>query len=482
MYNFTEDKFTELKFSKKKGVKRMFVGREKELNTIASFLEKPGSLLVYGLRRVGKTTLIKKALDEAKANYVYFECQKATEQINVSLFLDILKEQLDFVDANFTSFSSVFKELNKRYKSYVFVIDEYSYLKQYYLESKAPETKQLADKIDSEFQDIIDNHLDNNNLILSGSIINIMESLVEHKSALYGRFNDVIVLKEFSYLDSKKMLNGLTNSDVIAFYSVFGGSPYVLEKINTNKSLKENICELLLNESGRLRTHLRNNVINELENDPDLHDILNVIKNGSKKYSEIEAQSKIQTSGLLDKRLKKLIDLNIIEAKYPIDNENDKRKKYYQIKDNLLKFYYAYVFRQDNRIDLLGEDRYYDLYIEPSIKTFISLRFENIVKNYFSIAIRQGLYPDIIDIGSYFSSNSEFDCIIKKIDGTYAIYEVKYYTKKVSKDIILKEIEQIKEIKGLNITEVGFVSSSGFKEKVDGIKYLDINDIFFEQK
>lgn len=458
----------------------MFVGRENELKIISSAIQKPGSLLVYGLRRIGKTTLIKKALDDNNSKYIYFECQKANEQINVNLFIDILKERLDFIDAEFSSFLQVFKELNKRYKGYIFVIDEYSYLKQYYLESKAPETRQMADKIDSEFQNIIDNYLSNINLIMSGSIIHIMETLVEYKSALYGRFNDIIVLKEFSYLDAKKMLMNLSNQEIIAYYSIFGGSPFVLERLDTKKSLKENICELLLKENGALRTHLRNNVINELESDPDLHDILNVIKNGSKKYSEIEDQCNIKTAGLLDKRLKKLIELDIIEAKYPIDKENDKRKKYYLIKDNLLKFYYAYVFRQDNRINLLGEERYYDIYIEPSIKTFISLRFENIVKSYFSLAIKKGLYPNIVDIGSYFTSNNEYDCVIKKKDGTYSIYEVKYYTKKLDSSIIYKEIEQIKEIKGLNITEIGFVSSSGFNSSIEGIKYLDIDDIFFE--
>ncbi len=96
----------------------MFVGREHELNTIKNFLQNPGSLLIYGLRRIGKTTLIKKALNDYNHNYVYFECQKASEQTNVNLFIDILKEQLNFVDAKFDTFLQVFKELDKHYKGY----------------------------------------------------------------------------------------------------------------------------------------------------------------------------------------------------------------------------------------------------------------------------------------------------------------------------------------------------------------------------
>ena len=63
----------------------MFVGRENELKIISSAIQKPGSLLVYGLRRIGKTTLIKKALDDNNSKYIYFECQKANEQINVNI-------------------------------------------------------------------------------------------------------------------------------------------------------------------------------------------------------------------------------------------------------------------------------------------------------------------------------------------------------------------------------------------------------------
>ena len=459
----------------------MFVAREKELSIINRFLSNKGALLVYGLRRVGKTTLITKAVQDSKKSFVYFECQKADEKKNVSLLVDLLKEQVGFVEAEFDSFLPVIKEFNKRYPNYVLVIDEYSLIKQYYFQSKKMGYGEKADELDSEFQIIIDQHTTNINLVISGSSIHIMKQLTEHKNPLYGRFSEMISLSQFNYLDSKKMLPSLANNDSIAFYSVFGGSPFVLEAINDKKTLKENVCELILEENGRLRTHLKNNVINELENDSDLHDVLDVIKNGSKKYNEIENQAHIQTAGLLDKRLNKLLELEIIEAKFPIGKEGDKKKKYYQIKDNLLKFYYAYVFRQDNRIALLGPAKYYELYIEPSIKLFISKRFENIVRDYFSIAISKGLYDEIIDIGTFFTADSEFDCVYEKKNHKYSIYEVKYFSNPMSLNEQMKEIEQVKNIKGLDIDEIGFVCSAGFRKKVDSVQYLELKDIYFEK-
>lgn len=457
----------------------MFIGREKEMGIIKKFFDSKGAMLVYGLRRVGKTTLIQKAIENSDKPYIYYECQKTDEKKNVDLFVELLKEQINFVDAEFNSFSQVFKELNKSYPNYIVVIDEYSLMKQYYFGSKKPGNNEKAEELDSEFQTIIDQHLTTLNLILSGSSIHIMKSLSEHKSPLYGRFLYEIPLSQFNYLDAGRMLSPLEYKDVVAFYSVFGGSPYVLERINLKKSLKENVVELILEENGQLRMHLRNNVINELEIDSDLHDILNVIKNGSKKYNEIEEQAHITTSGLLDKRLSKLLDLDIIESKYPIGKELDKRKKYYQIKDNLLKFYYAYIFREDNRIRLLTPSRFYDLYIEPSLTQFISLRFENIVKDYFTVAISKGMYSEISDIGTYFGPNYEFDCVIKKKNNKYSIYEVKYYSKPLKLSVQRNEIKQISEIQGLEVDKIGFVCSSGFEEQIDGIDYLTLQNLFF---
>lgn len=71
----------------------MFIGRQRELKVLEGFLNDKGALLVYGLRRIGKTTLIKKALSDSGRPFVYFECQKASEATNVSLFVDLLRER-----------------------------------------------------------------------------------------------------------------------------------------------------------------------------------------------------------------------------------------------------------------------------------------------------------------------------------------------------------------------------------------------------
>ena len=54
----------------------MFIGREKELALLQEdYIGK--AIMVYGKRRVGKTTLIRKALESCQYQKVYFECLNA---------------------------------------------------------------------------------------------------------------------------------------------------------------------------------------------------------------------------------------------------------------------------------------------------------------------------------------------------------------------------------------------------------------------
>ena len=95
--------------------------------------------------------------------------------------------------------------------------------------------------------------------------------------------------------------------------------------------------------------------------------------------------------------------------------------------------------------------------------------------------MKKGLYENIIDIGTFFTGNSEFDCVLQTKNKKYTIFEVKYLNHPMEKGEMYKEIEQIKQIKGLNIERIGFVCSSGFKDTIPNISYLELNDLFFKE-
>ena len=90
----------------------MFVGREEELALLRE--EHIGkALIIYGKRRVGKTTLILKALEQCPYQTVYFECLKGTMQENIDgLVRELVRVKVLPVPLAFNTLQDVFAYLN----------------------------------------------------------------------------------------------------------------------------------------------------------------------------------------------------------------------------------------------------------------------------------------------------------------------------------------------------------------------------------
>lgn len=343
------------------------------------------------------------------------------------------------------------------------------------------------DELDSLFQNLLANYTKNINIILSGSNIGMMKALIQNKNPLYGRFKTIINLKEFDYLSASEFYPHLSNYDKVAFYSVFGGSPYILRQLDENKSLRDNICMTFLNNLSSVYNYASQNYTSDLSSKSNYETIFKLIGNGKVKYRQLENELEYKQNGLLNKQLNNLIEMEFIEANSPINRINDNKKVSYSLLNNALRFYYGYIYGKENIINILGKEVFYETYIEKSINTFISFRFEDIVKQYISHLIKNKSLRGIYNLGTYYyddpknKKNGEFDIAIKTNDG-YDIIEVKYLQTKLNDELIRKEIEKIKEIKEIDIKGFGFASINGFLTDKIKMKYrFDGDDIYFKK-
>ena len=99
----------------------------------------------------------------------------------------------------------------------------------------------------SSFQTVIDNHLGNIRLFLSGSHIGMMKDMLSEENALYGRFALTLGLKKLNYIEAAEFYPDKSVYDKIAFYSVFGGSPFINGFIDQSKDIKTNVVATILN-------------------------------------------------------------------------------------------------------------------------------------------------------------------------------------------------------------------------------------------
>ena len=446
----------------------MFIGRKNEVEEIKSTLKNPGKhVLIYGNRRVGKTTLAVESAKKIDALFISFECLKTSIKNNIDELTKLLNDNnlLSF-NISFNTIIDLFKYLNSLNKHIILLIDEYPYLY----------VKNDKDMIDSYFQNVLDNYSSNLNIILSGSHIGMMKTIIKESNPLFGRFDTVIHLKEFDYYEASLFYDNLSNYDKVAFYSVFGGSPFILGQLDYSESLEYNIKKTFLNLNSAIYLFVSENYTNDLATKDMASSIFSIISNGNVKYSRLEELLGYEHNGLLNKQLNTLIEMEFLGKNEPINKIGDNKKVTYYIKNNALRFYFLYVYAKKNTITLLGSNEYYNKYISNNIITFISKRFEEISRCFLSLIIKKGYIKDIVNLGTYYyddsktKTNGEFDIAVETHSG-FDIIEVKYLKGKVSKEIINKEISQIKEIKGIKINNYGFISINGFEDDIPNLEY-----------
>ena len=458
----------------------LFYGRAKELQTIKTFLDKKGffACLIYGRRRIGKSELIKHSIKDRKERIIYFEAKQTTEQNNIDSLIRLINDILKVEHIHFNSLEECLDYLfNYSLHNELFlIIDEYSYL------------VKIVNGLDSIIQSLIDKYKHNSNLklIISGSYIDLMKDLIQYQNPLYGRFDYIINLKQMDYYDSSQFYGNFSNVDKVKMYSVLGGVPYYNRMVDDNLSIKDNIINIIASKDARLESEVQTYLRSEIQKLNNSNELFEILAKGISKPIDILNHSNIKSGPLIIDLLNKLISMELVEKKCPINDENNKKKVGYYIVDNLSSFYYRYIYRYNSQFKIMNSDTFYDKYIKDDFqREYVPKKFEEICKQYLiKKNIRNELENTFFKIGRYYydlpkqKQNGEFD-IVTEDDKGYIFYEVKFKKEKMSKSDVEKEILQVNAT-NLNCYKYGFFSASGFENEVEDVIKYTLDDLFYK--
>ena len=456
-----------------------FYGREQQQKKLKRVLAKNELqvTLIYGRRRVGKSELIKQCLlsqDVPKLNY---ECKQTTEMNNVESLSALISENFGLPILGFGSMEALLDYLFRRAEKeqLILVLDEYPYL------------RETVAGIDSILQSLIDRYKDTTHLklVLCGSYVEIMKSLLARENPLYGRVDLAIDLKPMDYYESAMFYPSFSSEDKVRLYSVFGGIPYYNRLVDPALSVRENIQELISAPGARLENEVSMYLKSEISKIANANEVFEALSKGFSKYSDLLSQSHVSSGPTLVDVLEKLMRMEVVEKQAPINDADNRRKSGYFIVDNLSLFYYRYIFRFLSQRNVLDEDVFYDRYINEDFETqYVPRIFENICKQYLIRQNRAGkIEPPFDKIGKYYyddpktRSNGEFDTVTENPLG-YIFYESKFRREPVSLAMIHEEIKQV-QTTGLNCYKYGFFSRSGFQcEPTDHMIFIHLDDLY----
>lgn len=328
-----------------------FVARKNELKNLDEMYDSNNfeMAVIYGRRRVGKTSLIQQFIKDKPS--IYIQGIEATAELNLRYLSDAI---MDFENPNrlnknfnFNDFKDAFSEVqdiaNQKKQKIVFVLDEFPY----FAESDRSISSILQYTIDHIYK-----KYNNIMLILCGSSMSFMEhQVLGYKSPLYGRRTGQFKIQAFNIFDTKKMLTKVNNDDLLAYYGITGGIPQYLAFIDQKLSVAENIKKLFLRQNAPLQNEPNILLQEELRKPATYFSILVAIANGKTKNNEISQAIGFSTPSSISPYLNNLIELEIIERKQPIF-ENNSRKYIYAFKDNMFKFWFKFISGEQDQIAL----------------------------------------------------------------------------------------------------------------------------------
>lgn len=413
----------------------MFIGRERELKTLEQLYKsnKFEFVVLYGRRRVGKTALLTKFIENKEA--IYFVGVESNAQQNLDNFSRIILEYASGI-AGETSFSSfqaaleyVFKLAEK--ERVVLVIDEYPYV--------ARSSKSLA----STLQLLIDQHKDRSKLmlILCGSSMSYMEDhVLAYKAPLYGRRTAQIKLLPFDFEETCRYFKHFAPEDKALAYGIVGGTPQYLLQINDCLSIEENIKNTFLNPMSFLYEEPINLLKQEVREPAIYTAIITAIATGASRMSEISSKVGEDTN-VCATYLKNLIALGIVQKETPY-GEKSSRKSLYSIEDNMFRFWYRFVPENNSLISRGATDLVYRR-IEPQLSDHMGKVFEEICKQYLWKLLLEGKSPvAFTSLGRWWGtdpiqkSQTEIDVLGVQDKNTALFAECKWTNEKIDLGVL----------------------------------------------
>lgn len=471
----------------------MFIGRERELASLKDFYEKDGigMTVIYGRRRIGKSTLIAEFVKDKKV--IFYTATKVGKDRNLELFskqvTDLFLSGIE--DISFHTIEAVFDFINKNIsdEKVILVIDELPY----WAEKDEALLSILQKYMDTVWHD------KNLKIILCGSALSFMENKVlSEKSPLFGRRDSQIKLDAFDYLDAAKFVPDYSYEDKAICYGITGGVAKYLSMIDPSKSLDENIIKLYFRTDGYLYDETRNLLTQEFSDITLVNNIIEQIASGQNTINIIANKIGEKESTILYS-LEKLISIGLVEKKKCITEEKNKKKTQYILKDHMFKFWYEFIPKATSVIEMGQGELYYHKAVKPVLHSYMGSVFEDMCRYY---TLQHGILGEfdcfITTVGTWWGTetiinengekraqSTDIDVVaLSEIEKKAVVGECKFKNEKIDKGIYETLVRRSHLISSkYQVVKYILFSLSGYTEWFDtlsdhNVVLLSLNDLY----
>jgi uncharacterized protein len=411
----------------------VFIGRNAELAALRSEFSAHRATLaiVYGRRRIGKSTLIREA---AKGRlHIFYQATRVTTSLNLEAFkLEIARtvgaDDLLNGIADWSALLHYLARAAEHHHGLIILLDEFPYL---------ADSDPALPSVIQKFWDSGAAGSGNLKLVLCGSMIAQMEELLAERNPLYGRKTLALDLGPLPLREAVQFVPHYNAEDKLITYAIFGGVPFYLQMLDTAASIRDNIVRLLLTPTGILADEPTAILQSELREITRYASILAAIGDGCTKHGEIIGRVKeIGDLKSLSPYLDKLMRMRLIYAVNSMDAGPRQRDRRYFISDPLLGFWHRFVRPNLSSVTQGFGVQVWKHQIAPYLDDFMGAGFEEICREHARQYSQERLPAPAREIGRIWEADYDIDVAGQLLDGSVLYGESRWWKDPVGENVL----------------------------------------------
>lgn len=393
-----------------------FIDRQEELAELNRLLamqrpEHSEFLIIYGRRRVGKTTLLLHWAEQSGRPTLYWVARRETaeaarQSLARALWRWAYPEAEQPEPPRFNNWEQLFEQMARMVgdRPAILIFDEFPYA----VESDPSLPSHLQAAWDHLLQDR------NLALVLSGSHIGMMVDLLDAHAPLYGRFTAQLPLGPLPFAALADFFPDYAPDELVAAYAVVGGVAGYLERFHPELSLSDNIRHHLFQRMGMFRsepTLLISDLVRETRN---YEAALRAIAAGDRTPTEVARTTGISSPNV-SPYLKRLLALGLVERRVPATLRPEKRqtttRSRYHLADAYLRFYFRFIEPNLEMIELGRADLLWER-IGEQFRAFVGMTvFEELCREWVRV-MAPAVLPFLPEtVGSHWATDSQVDVV-----------------------------------------------------------------------
>lgn len=380
------------------------IKRTSEIKQLQKIFEEGNNRMVYlyGTNRSEKEMLVRQFLVGKK--FFYYRGRNASVQEQLQIFSAEVEKQFE-VKLQKNTYDECFTRIKSGDSSkLVVVIDEF---------------EKVAKKDTGFFESLV--KLKNHELYPGPVMIVLLSSSLtwsrrDMEKTLGDDLREIdltMFLSELSFLDIVRTFPDYSVRESVQTYGIIGGVPAYLSRWDAAKTIKENVCNLILRNDGFLHDEAEDAIARELRELAVYDTILYAMAQGNEKLNDLYRVTGYSRAKI-SVYLKNLSAFDIVEkvSSFETGGWDNAKKGVYRIKHHLVDFWFTFVYPHLSESVIMEPENFYDMYIAPELDRYLRPYFVGVCREYLSLMNMVGKVPIHIErMGTWIGKEGTIDII-----------------------------------------------------------------------